>query len=72
MGAPSPSLPPPAPLPPPPVAEEDPRIEEAKAKEVTRLAKRSTQQKLVKTRSTKEGELVGAEGTELFKTQLGA
>jgi len=72
MGAPAPQLPPPAPLPPEPIAEEDPRIEEAKAKEVTRLAKRSTQQKLVKTRSTKEGELVGAEGTELFKTQLGA
>jgi hypothetical protein len=67
-GAPSPPpLPPP---PPPPIAATDPGVEEAKQKEITRLAQRTSAQSTIKTISTQKGLLAG-EAAETKKTTLG-
>ena len=67
-GAPSP---PPLPPPPaPPIAATDPGVEEAKQKEVTRLAQRTNAQSTIKTTSTQKGLLAG-EAAETKKTTLG-
>ncbi len=66
----TPSLPPPPPPPPPPVAATDPGIEEAKQKEVTRLAARKTSQSTIMTGMTTSGMLDQADPS-LLKTKLG-
>lgn len=59
------------PPPPAPIAETDPAVEEAKAKEVTRLASRKSFKSTIRTQQTSTGQLQDADA-QLKKTTLGS
>jgi hypothetical protein len=71
MGGPPPA---PAVIPPPPapIAETDPEVEAAKAKEVTRLASRKSFKSTIRTQQTGTGQLDQDVDTKLLKTTLGS
>jgi len=67
-----PPAPPVIPPPPPPIAETDPGVEAAKAKEITRLAARKSFKSTIRTQQTSTGQLAQDLDTKLLKTTLGS